>query len=398
MLQMLENQVADGNLRFESLYFAYCKKDPRVLAHADAMPWDEVDPKVRVLLAGHLYKAIGGPLGEKNFVAHFTGDVVDVGRVAPPHTDPRDNRPAVEILEAIAETRELGRAGLIRLGNALAHKLLAVGPVKTYVLAVLRFQVVPSAGARPLPFAFATLCDLTDETEEPCFDERRGTLGTTTVSNLFSRTEVSKAVFFPCLDEHGEPAGDLLVYDGGGSRYWWQAFECSRRLSARRAGKAVVNTIAKGVDAEVPAELFAKLAEDLLPHAAGGGLRAETVAASLERHARQAVNRHQFVRDWAGAFGDADYAVDYQHVFGEAGAPLHLVAGEVQMRITPRDLGHFRQTTVGGETFVIFRVPARARVKLGKELDLHVAPVAPAELLRWMGLDGGDTDPTGAGS
>lgn len=383
MLIRLQDAVASGTIRYESFFFAYCKKDPKMLAYSDAMAWDQVDPKVQEIFSSHLAKTVTGDLGIKLFTGHYTGQTVELGKVVSSFFDQRENKPAVEIMEAIAETRDLTPQALMKLGNVLAYKYLASQSSRTYVLGIVRFHIIPELGGAPLPCAFASLCDLEEERVEAQFDEAKNRLTATVLNNLFSRSEVAKAALFPCLDEQGKELADLWIYDGSSSRYWWDALECQRQYSPAKESRSVINLVTRHVDGEVPHDIFARLETDLVEVAAHG-LTPDRVAESLEKAVLQPVDKDSFRRGWTGAFGREEHRVAYESLFGEGQARLTLEAGEVKLSCPAGQLRDFRQVSAGGENYVVFRVPQAAKVAVGKDLDLKIASIPLERLLAWL--------------
>jgi hypothetical protein len=287
-------------------------------------------------------------------------------------------------MEQIATTPDLTPEQFLKLGNVIAYKYLACASSRTYILGIVRFSIVPHLGAAPVNFAFASLCDLEEERQESFFDENRRVFQTQTLHNLFTRTKISKGVLFPCLDEEGREVADLMIYDSASAQYWWDAFECRRTLNPRKESRTVVSLMTRNLDGEVPPDLFTRMKDELMPHASHG-IRATVVADTLEKAAQQPIDRERFTRAWEGAFGRADYAVPYHHLFGEeAKNSLTMEAGGIKVSCAPRHLAGFRQVTVNGETFVVFRVPQQAKVVMGKENEMKFVPVTPQELLRWI--------------
>jgi hypothetical protein len=293
----------------------------------------------------------------------------------------------VEILEAIQEMQEVDPRVLVELGNGLAYKVMAAGAIRNHLVCILKFSIVPEMGAAPVGFAFATLIDL-DDREESLFDEARGKFITQVLNNVVKRGSVSRAVFFPCLDEEGREMADVMVYAGSGAGAWFKALEVSRRLSPRREGQALVRMITEQNSMEeVPHDIFRRMGEELLDQAEQG-LDAEQVVTSLERAVGHGVDRLGFKARWEAAFGDLSYRPAYDSLFGgeEAVQPtrLKMQAGPIQITLTPAQLEHFRQVNVGKKTFILFEVPEMAKVTVGKDLDLRIKPVALADLERWL--------------
>ncbi len=385
MLARMQMWAEEGALKITHAYLAHLKKDEdrKLLAHADAAEWENLDPKVRELFAGHLHQALAGAPGEVNFPAHYVGEVLPVDKVAGGAVDRTMNRPAVELLEALRDLRDPQPRAMIPLGNALAYKVLVAGTIKNHLLGILKFHVVPELGAAPVEFVFATLCDLEDR-EEAFFDEARGMFQTQQLANVIKKAGVSRAAFFPCLDDQGRESADLLVYAGSGSGSWFRAMEATLRHPPKREGRALVKLITEqNVDGDVPHDIFQTMGKQLLPLAAEG-LPVEAVAESLEKAVGHGIDRAGFRMKWQAAFGDSGYKPGYDSLFGEDPAKLKMQAGTITLAVQPQDLEHFRQVNVGGETFIVFRVPEQARVVVGKDLDLRIAPVRLEHLQRWL--------------
>jgi len=388
MLEKLLQAVQDGGLTVTHAYLGHIKRDEerKILAHADALNWADVEPSVRALLEQYLGQAVAGPLGEVNFPCGYTGEVLAVDKVVSADFDRTRNRPAVEVLEAIADMREVDLHAFIDLGNTLAYKVMAAGTVKNHMLGVLRLQLVPAHDAQPIPFVFATLCDL-DDREESLFDEMKGRFVTQELHNVVRRASVARAVFFPCLDDDGREIADMLVYATSGAGAWFKALEATRKLSPRREGQAMVRMITEqSSGGEVPHDLFHQMGEHLLPEAVEG-MRAETVADSVEKAVGYGIDRKGFLSSWEGAFGSREYRAAYGALFEpdrEKPTKLKMQAGDILISLTPADLQHFRQVLTGDRTFIVFEVPEKAKVVVGKDLDLKIRPVALENLRAWL--------------
>lgn len=385
MLAKLLLWAQEGSLHVTHVYLAHLKRDEerRILAHADAMAWDDLEPKIREHLQAHLLQALEGAEGELNFPAHFTGEVLPVDKVTSPGYDRTRNRPSVEILEALCDLPEPTPALLIQWGNALAYKVLAAGTVRNQLLGVLRLQVVPERGAAARTLVFATLCDLEDR-EESYLDETRGQFQTQTLANVVKKGRVTRGVFFPCLDDDGRERADMLVYAATAASAWFAALEATYRLNPKREGQALVRMIAQlNEGAEVPHDVFQRMGHQLLPAAATGVL-VEQVADSLEKAVGYGVDREGLRRKWQGSFGDPGYRVSYNALFGNSTVNLKIAAGDIQVTLPPQQLVEFRQVTVNDETFVVFRVPGRADIAVGKDLNLRIAAADLEELQQWM--------------
>lgn len=395
MLQKLQQVAQEGTLRITHVYLGHIKKeeDRKVLDHGEALQWDEVESSIRSILEQHLYQAIEGALGEVNFPCFYTGDVLSVAKVATDEYDRTRNRPSVEILETIRDMKNVEPENLVALGNGLAYKVMAAGAIRNHLVCILKFSIVPEMGAQPVDFVFGTVLDL-DDREESLFDEARGKFITQVLNNVVKRGSVSRAVFFPCLDEDGREMADLMVYAGSGAGAWFKALEVSRRMSPRREGQALVRMITEQNSMEeVPHDIFRRMGEELLEQAEEG-LNAEDVVASLERAVGHGVDRLGFKARWESAFGDLSYRPSYDSLFGdpEAERPtkLKMQAGPTQVTLTPAQLEHFRQVNVGKKTFILFEVPEMAKVTVGKDLDLRIKPVALEDLVDWLKGESGE--------
>lgn len=389
LLQKFQQVAQEGTIQITHLYLGHIKKDEdrKILAHAEAMEWETAEPSIRVILEQHLYQAIEGSLGEVNFPCMYTGEVLPVAKVASEDFDRTRNRPAVEVLEAIRDMKEPSTDMLIELGNTISYKVLAAGAIKNHLVAVMKMFIVPSLGAAPVGFTFATLVDL-DDREESLFDELKGKFVTAELHNVIKKGTVSRAVFFPCLDDEGREMADMLVYAGSGAGAWFKALEATRRFSPRKEGQALVRMITEQTaGGEVPHDLFRQMSEQLA-ETGHEGLHAEEVATSLEKAMGQGIDRLGFQARWESSFGDLGYKPSYESLFGgtdvEKPTKLKMQAGEIQINLTPAHLEYFRQITVDKKTFIVFEVPEQAKVVVGKDLDLRIKPVDLDQLRRWL--------------
>ena len=389
LLQKLQQVAQEGSIAISHLYLGHIKKDEdrKVLAHAEVMEWNDAEPSVRTILEQHLYQAIEGMVGEVNFPCTYTGEVLPVAKVASEDFDRTRNRPAVEVLEAIRDFKEVNPDQFIELGNTLSYKVMAAGAIKNHLVAILRISMVPQLGAAPVGFTFATVVDL-DDREESFFDEMKGKFATAELHNVIKKGSVSRAVFFPCLDDDGREMADLLVYAGSGAGAWFKALEATRRFSPRKEGQALVRMITEQTTGgEVPHDIFGKMSQYLADDASEG-LHAEKVAESLEKAVGHGIDRLGFQARWESAFGDLGYKPVYESLFGgtdvEKPTKLKMQAGEIQITLTPAHLEHFRQINVDKKTFIIFEVPEQAKVVVGKDLDLRIMPVELDQLRRWL--------------
>jgi hypothetical protein len=389
MLQKLQQVAQEGTIRITHLYLGQIKKDEerKVLVYADTMEWEAAEPSLRGILEQHLYQAVEGAPGEVNFPCMYTGEVLSVAKVASEEYDRTKNRPSVELLEGIRDMREVQQDLLLEYGNTLSYKVMAAGAIKNHLVAVIRFTMTPQMGAAPITFVFATIVDL-DDKSEALFDENKGQFVTQELHNVIKRGNVSRAVFFPCLDDDGRELADMLVYAGSGAGAWFKALEATRRLNPRREGQALVRMITEQSSGEeVPHDLFRQMGDELLEQA-NDGLAADSVATSLEKAVGHGIDRLGFQARWESAFGDLSYRPTYDSLFGgeemEKPTKLKMQAGDIQVSLTPAHLEHFRQVTVGDKTFIVFEVPQQAKVVVGKDLDLHIAPVELENLRRWL--------------
>jgi len=317
MLQKLQQVAQEGTIAISHAYLGHIKKeeDRKLLAHAEIIEWSEAEPSVRAILEQHLYQAIEGMVGEVNFPCMYTGEVLSVAKVASEDFDRTRNRPAVEVLEAIRDMKQVNADQFVELGNALAYKVMAAGAIKNHLVAVLKLSIVPQLGAAPVGFSFATLVDL-DDREESLFDEMKGKFVTAELHNVIKKGSVSRAVFFPCLDDEGREMADLLVYAGSGAGAWFKALEATRRFSPRKEGQALVRMITEQTSgAEVPHDLFGKMSQYLVDDA-HEGLHAQKVAESLEKAVGHGIDRLGFQSRWESSFGDLGYKPGFDSLFG----------------------------------------------------------------------------------
>lgn len=389
MLQKLQQVAREGTIVISHAYLGHIKRDEdrKVLAHADCLSWEDVDPSLKAILTQQLYQAIDGGLGEVNFPCMYTGDILAVEKVASADFDRLKNRPSVEVLEAIRDMNEVRFDALLELGNVLAYKVMAAGAIKNHLVAILRFQMVPSLGAQPVRFSFATVLDL-DDREESLFDEQTGKFVTQVLNNVIKRAAVSRAVFFPCLDDEGREMADLLVYAGSGAAAWFKALEATRRMNPRREGQALLRMITEqNSTGEVPHNLFQRMGAELLDQASDG-LSADSVITAMEKAVGHGADRLGFQSRWESTFGDLSYRPSYDSLFGgtdvEKPTKMKMQAGGIEISLTPSHLEYFRQVTVDGQTFIMFAVPDRAKVVVGKDLELKIQPVALEDVQRWM--------------
>jgi hypothetical protein len=138
---------------------------------------------------------------------------------------------------------------------------------------------------------------------------------------------------------------------------------------------------------EIPHDLFDRMGKQLFP-VSMEGMSVHHVADSMEKALGHGIDRKGLVLRWETAFGDQGYRTTYESIFGgETGdnpTKLKMQAGEIEVKLTPSQLDDFRRVTVKGEHFIIFAVPESAKVVIGKDLDLRIRPVSPADLITWM--------------
>lgn len=393
MLTRLQQTAREGTITITHAYLGHIKRDEdrKALANADALPWEDVDPSLRAILQQHLFQAIEGTMGDVNFPCMYSGDLLSVEKAASSEFDRLKNRPSVEALEAIWEMDEVKPEALMELGNVLAYKVMAAGAIHNHLVAVLKFSMVPSLGAEPVLFTFATIIDLEDR-EESLLDELSGQLSTQLLANVIKRRNVSRAVLFPCLDADGWETADMLIYATSSAGPWFKALEANRRLSPRREGQSLLRMIAEQVTlSEVPYSLFRSMGDDLFCEAEEG-LRCEAVITSLEQAVGHGVDRLGFQARWESTFGDLGYRPSYNALFGgddvEKPTKLKMEAGEITITMTPPHLDRFRQVTVGDQTFIMFAVDERAKVVVGKDLDMKIRPVDLDGVRSWMTGEG----------
>lgn len=386
MLAHLLDHALNQSLRCTHAYLGHLTRSEedgeKRLDRADALAWDQVDPVLQQLFLDYLTKVLEGEPGEKSFVTYYTGEPVSVDRFVHDAAGRAQSRPAVEVFQAICDRAELTEADLIALGNQIAYKALATMAVKDHLLGILRFEVLPVGAAAPVPFAFATLFELS-KLESPFFDADRGTVELRAISGMIRGTGPAKAAIFPCLDDYWRESGDLLVYATSAGGSWFDALEMQLRLSPARQGKALLGMIAGQIgEADAPPDLFEQLAANLLPHAVGG-LQPAAVADALEKSLGYGIDRQALGLRWETVFG-AEYRPEYASLFGEGAPPAKLAAGEVAITVKTGDLPRFRQVRVGNETFIVMHVAERAGITLGKDNTLAIEPIALESLLAWI--------------
>ncbi|HYF77346.1 MAG TPA: hypothetical protein VD973_09455 [Symbiobacteriaceae bacterium] len=395
MLQQLNAAATAGTIKITHLYLGHIKKDNdrKILAHSDAMEWEAAEPSIRAVLEQHLYQAIEGEWGVVNFPCMYHGQVLSVAKVASEDFDRTRNRPTVEILEAIRDNRsdipdwpEI-QGLLIRDGNNLAYKVLSAGAIKNHLVAVLKFSVIPQLGAAAIPFVFTTLVDL-DDRHESFFDEKQGKFITTELHNIIKRSNVSRAAFFPCLDEEGKETADLLVYAGGAAGVWFRALEMAPQLSPQAEGKALLKMIAEqAVGADVQPDLFQKLFINLGPFESPKTVKVNEVMTALEKSLGMGVDRLGFQVRWESAFGDLGYEPQFASLFGsdEVDPPvLKLTAGATEFKVPIHLLSGFKQFNWNNATYLLMAIPQLAQISMGSGLDIRLKPADLTEIRTWL--------------
>jgi hypothetical protein len=389
MLETLRRVAMEGSIKINQVYLGHIKRDEdhKFLAHSEAHEWNDADLAIRGLLEQYLYQTLDGQLGEVNFLCMFTGETLSVDKVAPSEMERARNRPTVEILEAANNLPDSRPDLLLPLGNSLACKVMAAGAIRSHFVALLRLEIIPSLNADPIHFVFSTICDL-DDREESLFDESRSRFVTTMLNNVVKRGSVSRSVIFPCLDDEGRELADMLVYAGASGGAWFHALEATRRLSPKREGKALVRMIAEQASgSEVSHDLFDRMGKQLLP-VSTEGMSAHHVADSIEKAMGHGIDRKGFMLQWESTFGDLGYRTEHGSLFGgengENPTKLKMQAGEIEVKLTPSQLEDFRRVNAGGQNFIVFAVPEQAKIVIGKDLDLRIRQVSPAELRTWM--------------
>lgn len=389
MLNLLRRAAQEGSIAFESAYFGHIVKeeDRKVLAYADAQLWEDIDPGIRGVLTLHFYQMLEGEPGRTLFPSRYTGEVLPVDRVTDSDFDRVSNHATVEIFESMRDMPEPSAAPMIQLGNLLAYKVMAAGAIRNHLVAMVRLHAVPEMGARPLTLVMGTILDL-DNREETLLDQRTGRFATHTLENVLKRTGISRAALFPCLDDEGRETADLLVYASSGAAAWFKALEMEARLSPAREGAALLRMITEQtVAGEVPHSILHRMGDEL-QDLAEDGLTCDAVMQSLERSVGHGVDRLGFQARWESAFGDLGYRPAYQSLFpdpnDDKALKLKMKAGSVTITLPPHQLNEFRQVTVGDNTFIVFKVPEKARVVAGKDLDMRIQPVTLPALSDWM--------------
>lgn len=389
MLQQIQQAALEGTITITHAYLGHIKKDDerKILAHADAFLWEDLEPTVRRILEKHLHQAIDGEIGEQLFPTHCTGEILSVAKVASEEYDRSRNQSAVEVLEGIRDMSEaMGdrfNDQLIEFGNNLAYKVMAAGAIKNHLVAILKLGITSQLGAEPIHFTFATIVNL-DDREESVFDERTGKFVTQAIHNAIKRSRISVGVLFPCLDDHGRESADMLVYAGAGAGGWFRALEVNRRFSPQQEGKALLRMIAEQTaGTEVPSDLLARLSNRLANRMVDltSGIPVPAFATALEKSLGHGIDRMGLIAHWESAFGDLEYRPALRSLFTNQ---LKLRAGGIEVAIRPDLLDHFGQVTNGGRTFILFEVPETAKVVVGSDLDMWIRGMAWEGLMNWL--------------
>lgn len=394
MLQQLMAAATGGTLKISHVYLGHIKKDEdrKILAHAEALEWEQVEPTVRTVLESYLYQAIDGPLGQANFPSQYVGQVLPVAKVASEDFDRTRNQPTVEVMEAIRDmTDVMGNLfipQLIEFGNTIAYKVMAAGAVKNHLVAVLKFAIVPQLGAQPIQFVFATVVNL-DDRQESLFDERAGKFITTDLHNVIKRSSCQVGAFYPCLGEDGKETADLLVYASSGAGAWFKALEMSPRLSPKKEGQALVRMIAEQtIGGDVRPDVFQVMYPYLRPQEGESPtLHVQKVIPALEKAVGHGIDRLGFQARWESAFGDLEYRPAFGALFGDSEnvpADLKLQAGELTVKLTTMDLAFVRQVKVGDLTFLVAQLWEPVKVAIGKDLDMRLTTMDIDEFRTWL--------------
>lgn len=396
MLSTLHQAVIDGNLLITHAYLGHIKKEEegqKRLLHSQSASREDIDQPVRVILEQYLHQMIEGARGEVNFNCHYTGEMLSTLKVASPEYDRTHNRPAVEVLEAIRDMETYNEQRMTDLGNLLAYKVMAAGAINNHLVALLRFEVM--LGVEQPRFTFATLVDLHDR-EASLYDERSQRFVTTLLTNAIKGTKAKAGALFPCLDENGAEAADLLVMSSSGAPGWFRALEASRRLPPAKEGKLLITMVAEqAIGGLIGPDLFSRMGAGIAARFAAEGEDVDGIPCAylmdeLERALGHGINRLGFQARWEIGFGSLEYRPLFDSLFGagETYKPtkLKMQAGGIAVPILPSTLEDFRQLTVGEDTYIVFRVPEQAKVPVAKDLALHVRPADPKDLVEWMNI------------
>lgn len=391
MLSLLKTAVEQGQLAISDLYVGHLKKvnDEKCLAHASAIRWERVDSELRSLLLSHLNTLLDGEIDRTSFACHYKPDLhLAVVKVAPPDFDQEQNRPAVEILEAMCNVRGFDSDRLVQLGNVLSYKVMAAGAVRNEMLILMRFQWRPGSKAEFVPMIFGTILRL-DDRYESLLDEQQGCVVTTELLNVVKRGPLKRGVLFPCLGDDLKEAADLLVYTSGTAKAWFKALEVEAKAAPKQEGKALMKLIADQAEGDpLPPDFLDRMGTQLKKECPEG-LAPQPVARALEQVVGRGINQSEFEEGWTREFGSADYRVRPESLFhapADSGDGVHvkLEAGAMSVTLPAGDLKHFRQVVVGSRNFLVMEVPEKIRVAVTRNRRLSIKESSMNELVAWM--------------
>lgn len=393
MLSVLRAAAQEGRVTIADVYLGHLKKveDQKVLAHSSALRWEQVDGELRALLESYLHTVLDGEVGKVNFLCHYKPELrISVAKLTSTEFDAEQNKPAVELLEAMRDVEGFDADRLVQLGNVLSYKVMAAGAVKNEMLVVMRLQwtAKAKAGAKAIPIVFATHLRL-DDRYESLLDEQQGRVVTTQLFNVLKRGPLRRGALFPCLNDDLHEAADVLVYAGTGARAWFKALEVEVKAGPKQESKTLMKLIADQAPADpLPPDFLEQMGTRLKEECADG-LAPAPVAEALETVVGRGVNRKEFEEGWTREFGSADYRISGDQLFGSDPDPadsvrFNLQAGTVTVSLFPTDLKHFRQVTVGPRRFLVMEVPEKARLAITRGRHLLIQENSLDEVTAWM--------------
>lgn len=355
LIDLLENNM----VKFNNFYFAYCRKQPKSLNYSEIVRWDEVDEGLQEIIKEQLKEALRGNFNQKNFLGEYIGHVQDISRVKSINIRDADNKPAHEILEDLVSD-SYSDDSIKYKGDILANKYLSIQSSVTSIYAFCTFDTEIDGVCHR--FIFLTTCDLEEKRIEPQFDEESRRITTTTLLNVFKKKNLTKGALFPFT--LNATIGTIMIYDDNTTQYWFQAFECRRRLTQKKELDAMLGLLARHVkNGEIATSELSSLGDffannnisEIGPSELNCGLR--SIGCNVDENA--------LLGSWERHVGDIRYRLSTRNVLGEAARNnLTIKLDDIEIKCRPNRIKQIFQFAHQGEIYLVLQGTQKARIPL----------------------------------